>query len=148
MFDYQRIVDDVRSALATAGPETVDFMRLAAADYMVACDEVNDRLRKCGELLRKGLRSEAIYLADLEPNLLDAVAALDFPEYDQWKQVASRLGILVPPPLQLDVAADLNEAYALEQPLATLLERHRLLALARAPLVRCLAIFGQCCGLF
>ena len=37
-------------------------------------------------------------------------------------------------PLLLDVAADLNEAYAIEQPLAELLKHHRLLALAHAPL--------------
>ena len=37
-------------------------------------------------------------------------------------------------PLPRDVAADLNEAYAIEQPLGALLARHRLLALARNPL--------------
>ena len=34
----------------------------------------------------------------------------------------------------LEVAANLNEAYAIEQPLATLLQRHRLLAMSRGPI--------------
>ena len=44
------------------------------------------------------------------------------------------IGIVSPPPVLLDVAAELNEAYSVEQPLAALLQRHRLLAMARSPL--------------
>ena len=80
MLDYQRIVDDVRSSMFSNSMEGVDFLRGAAADYSVACDEINERLRRCGALLRQGLRSEAIHLAEIEPNLLDVVATLDFPE--------------------------------------------------------------------
>jgi hypothetical protein len=134
MLDYQRIVDDVRSSMFSNSVEGVDFLRGAAADYSVACDEINERLRRCGALLRQGLRSEAIHLAEIEPNLLDVVATLDFPERGQWEQVVSHYGIVPPVPLLLDVAADLNEAYAIEQPLAELLKHHRLLALAHAPL--------------
>ncbi len=134
MLDYQRIVDDVRSSLFSNSPEGVDFLRSAAADYAVACDEINERLRRCGALLKQGLRSEAIQLAEIEPNLLDLVATLDFPEREQWVGVVGHYGIIAPPPLLLDVAADLNEAYAIEQPLAQLLRKHRLRALARAPL--------------
>lgn len=134
MLDYQRIVDDVRSTLHTANPATVDYLRAAAADYLLACEQVNDRLRRCGGLLRQGLRSEALHLCDLEPNLLDVVAMLDFPERGEWIRVLTPYGVAAPPPLMLDVAAELNQAYALEQPLAALLDRHRLLALARCPL--------------
>jgi hypothetical protein len=134
MLDYQRIVDDVRSSLYSHNAEGLDFLRAAAADYSVGCDEVNERLRQCGGLLRKGLRSEAIQLAEIEPKLLDVVALLDFPERDPWMELANRSGIAPPTPLMLDVAADLNEAYAVEQPLAALLQRHRLLALAHGPL--------------
>jgi hypothetical protein len=134
MLDYQRIVDDVRSSMFSNSMEGVDFLRAAAADYAVACDEINERLRRCGALLRQGLRSEAIHLAEIEPNLLDVVATLDFSERGQWEQVVSHYGIVPPVPLLLDVAADLNEAYAIEQPLTELLKHHRLLALAHASL--------------
>lgn len=134
MLDYQRIVDDVRSLLCVQGADAMDFLRAAAADYSVACDEVNERLHQCGSLLRQGLRSEAIQVAEIEPNLLDVAALLDFPERPQWVEASVRYGIAAPTPLLLDVAAQLNEAYALEQPLVALLQRHRLLALAREQL--------------
>lgn len=134
MLDYQRIVDDIRSLIGTHDAEEMDFLRAAAADYSVACDEVCERLTQCGALLRQGLRSEAIQLCEIEPNLLDIVALLDFPEYSAWIETANRCGIATPPALPLDVAASLNEAYALEQPLAALLQQHRLLALTHGTL--------------
>ena len=134
MIDYQRIVDEVRSSLFSNNAEGADFLRTAAADYSVAGDEINERLRRCGSLLKQGLRSEAIQLAEIEPNLLDLVATLDFPERQHWVDVLTLNGIVAPRPLMLDVAADLNEAYAIEQPLAELLRQHRLLALSRGPL--------------
>ncbi len=134
MLDYQRIADDVRSSLYTVTPDGVDFLRASAADYSVACDEVNERLRECGALLRQGLRSDAIRLCETEPNLLDLVAVLDFPEREPWDDLLSHYGLASPAPLMMDVAADLNEAYAVEQPMEALLRRHRLLAMARSPL--------------
>jgi hypothetical protein len=134
MLDYQRIVDDVRSLLGSNGGEGMDFLRAAAADYSVACDEVNERLRQCGTRLRQGLRSEAIQLCEMEPNLLDVVAVLDFPERTQWMELAERSGMASSTPLMLDVAADLNEAYAVEQPMSSVLRIHRLLALGHGPL--------------
>lgn len=134
MLDYQRIIDDVRSSLYAAGPKAAETVRAAASAYAFACQEVHERLRKCGELLKAGLRSEALQQAEMEPNLLDVVATLDFPEREVWAQHAAQFGIVVPAPLPLDVAAELNEAYAIEQPLGVLLARHRLLALARSPL--------------
>ena len=87
-----------------------------------------------GNLLRQGLRSEAIRLAEAEPVLLDVVAILDFPERQQWVATLGRFGIARPAGLLVDLAAELNEAYAQEQPLAPLLARHRLLAISQAPL--------------
>ena len=134
MLDYQRIVDDVRSVLFIDSRDGDDFLQGAAADYSLAIDEANERLRQCGTLLRKGLRSEAIRLCEVEPNLLDVVEILDFPERDNLNELLSLHHLSSPATLMLDVAANLNEAYALEKPLATLLERHRLLAMSHAPI--------------
>ncbi len=134
MLDYQRIVDDVRSALFNNGQDGDDFLQAAAADYSLAIDEANERLRQCGGLLRKGLRSEAIQLCEIEPNLLDVAGILDFPERDSWNELLALHDIASPAALMLDVAANLNEAYAVEQPLGTLLQRHRLLAMSRGPI--------------
>lgn len=135
MADLQQTVDGLRFRLAGDGfCELDDELRQLAADYNRACRVVNTRLRRCGDFLRRDLRSEAIQLAESEPRLLDLVALLDFPEREQWEEVASVYDLPRGEPLLLEVAAELNEAYAAEQPLQALLSRHRLLALARAPL--------------
>jgi hypothetical protein len=134
MRDYQKIVDDVRSSMYASGPEADATMRAAMEAYAEACRETNERLQKCGQLLKAGLRSEALQLCEIEPHLLDAVATLDFPERDTWIQIVARRGIAQPPPLSMEIAGDLNDAYAIEQPMEALLARHRLLALARSPL--------------
>jgi len=45
------------------------------------------RLRHSSQYLQKGLRSEAIHLAEQAPSLLDLVAALDLPEVQDWAQI-------------------------------------------------------------
>jgi hypothetical protein len=134
MLDYLSIVDDLRSCVLGSDLTLNDSMRQLAADYEAACREANARLRRCEDFLQKGLRSEAVQLAEAEPPLLDVVAALDFPERDQWEVVAATYGLPRPPRLQLETAAALNRAYAEEQPLEELLRQHRRLALMRAPL--------------
>ena len=127
------------------GQDADDLLQGAAADYSLAIDEANERLRQCGGLLRKGLRCEAIQLCEIEPNLLEVVEILDFPERDTWNELLALHGLAAPPMLMLDAAANLNEAYAIEQPLATLMQRHRLLAMSHGPIklrvetLRCLA---------
>ncbi len=133
MLDYQRILDDVHTR-STAPAARRSICSLAAGEDRSACEEVNERLRRCVSFLRRGSRSEAIQLAEIEPVLLDVVAMLDFPDRQQWCDLLAEHGITPGPPLALDLAAELNEAYVHERPLAGLLEQHRLLALARSPL--------------
>ncbi len=133
--DYQELVDDIRSFLA-AGDYGVET-RIAdrSEEYAQACRGVNDRLRRCGDALRRGLRGDAMQLADAEPNLLELVAMLDFQGLDSWKAICAQSPELTTPPdLLIETAVTLNEAYAIAQPLQNLMARHRLLALARAPL--------------
>ena len=134
MGEYQATIDNIRSFLASVFQEKNDEVIGLAEDYAHYCKEANDRLRLCGEYLRKGLRAEAIHEAETAPNLLDMVAALDIPELVDWKEVCFRLELPEPPALLIDTAAALNEAYAQEQPLEGLMAHHRLLAIARAPL--------------
>lgn len=134
MIDYQRTIDNIRSILASTKPPSKENVAVVALEYSTACEAVNERLGKSGQLLRDGLRSEAIQQCEMEPNVLGLVATLDFPELPAWVALLQLNGLDAPPPLLVDVAADLNEAYAQEQPLMTLLRRHRLLALSRSPL--------------
>lgn len=134
MLDYQRLVEEIQAAIHSQANLDWDLLRDASAEYAAACDEVNTRLERCTKLLRQGLRSEAIQLADQEPLLLDSAAVLDFPELPEWVQILTINGMVPPPAIRIDAASDLNQAYATEAPLLSLLKRHRLLALARAPL--------------
>ena len=134
METYQYYIDDIQSAVFSPETAEPDFLRDSAAQYAEACAEANDRLREVARLLHRGLRSEALQLAEEEPNLLDTVASLDFPELPTWTEMLTGWGMAPPPPLLIELAADINQAYADQQPLESLLKQHRLFALARAPL--------------
>jgi len=83
-------------------------------EYYEACSETNRRLRKCGDLLRKGDRSEAILLAQTEPDLLDMVSVLDFPERGAWLELLKLQSLAPPPELLFEIALELNQAMAEE----------------------------------
>jgi hypothetical protein len=133
MADYHQIVDEVR-AFVQSSDQTRDgtFDSLASA-YSEACVEVNQRMGRCHRLLQQGLRSEAIQLAESEPKLLDAIAALDFPERADWDELLRIYELPQAPKLSVEQAQFLNEAYAQEDPLRDLLRMHRRSALQRAP---------------
>ena len=143
MRDYQRAVEEIRFVMQSEVWELTDDLQEAARTYAAACREVNTRLRRCDEYLKQGLRSEAIQLAEAEPNLLESVALLDIPERADWDEAAGLYELPVCEPLRLDIAQELNEAYIVEQPLQKWLARHRLLALARAPLAQRLLVLRK-----
>ena len=143
MADYQRVVEFLRDVRQAPLQGVTEEISQAAKDFATFCVEANERLRKCSGFLQQGLRTEAIHLADENPNLLDLVAALDLPDPEVWAEFCANNGLPVPPPLQLDRAEQLNEAYAQDQPMEHLLSRHRLLALARAPMRERLGVMRQ-----
>ena len=102
--------------------------------YAQEVEQVNARLSECVQLLRKGLRSEAIQRANMRPNVLDWSAALDFPELDDWLGILQFFSINTPTNLDRDGARQLQEAVVDEQPLEELLRQHRRMAIAKAPL--------------
>src|SRR3954470_5323888 len=134
MQSYQYYIDDIQSAVYSPETAEPDFLRDSAAQYAEACAKANQRLRQVAQLLKRGLRSEALQLTEEEPNLLDFVGMLDFPELPAWRDLLRRWGMAPPPALLIDLASDINQAYADHQPLESLLKQHRLLALGRAPL--------------
>ncbi|MBW3600176.1 MAG: hypothetical protein KY475_23250 [Planctomycetes bacterium] len=143
MLRHRHCIAEIQGALAAAELADPDLLRDVVAEYAEACLDVNGRLYRVGELLHKGLRSEALQAADEEPRLLDEVAALDFPELPQLCELLQGWGMAPPPALDWELAGQLNEAYAEQQPLEGLLEKHRLLALARAPLGGRIAVLRQ-----
>lgn len=134
MNDIQQVVDELRFLVQRDVVENSDELKELLAGYSAACVEVNERLRKCDSLLKRGLRSEALQLADAKPSLLDQVAVLDFPERKEFIDIVGLYFLTPPQPLLFDVAAAINAAYAEHEPIKRLLDQHRIMALARAPL--------------
>ncbi len=132
--ELQRLIEEIQAVLAAetdAEPQRVESLE---AGYAAAVADVNVRLRECDELMRSGHHAEAIQRAEVEPNLLDLVALVDFSEAAQWIDYVAQFGLPAPPRLRIELAAELNEAYATVEPLKNFLRRHRLHALARSPL--------------
>ncbi len=105
--------------------------------------ETTKWLKSVDRLLQKGLRSEAIELAEREPNLNEVVIALDFPELDAWNELLARYEMQAIPDLPEGIAADLNDAYGVSAPVERLLQKHRTAALSRAPLSQRLQILRR-----
>ena len=94
------------------------------SEWMLAVDK----------LLQKGLRTEAIELAEREPNLNEVIIALDFPELDAWNELLLKNEMQPVSELPEGVAEDLNDAYGVSSSLEKIMQQHRGAALARAPL--------------
>ena len=141
--DYQRIVDDMQGVIVSGGDQVRTKIAAFNGEYVDAVRQVNARLRNCADLLRRGQRGEAIRQCEAEPNLLESVAVLDFQERPLWIALAMQCGLLSPPELNIDMAGDLNEAYATEQPLDRLMRDHRLLALGSGPLDKRIAVLRK-----
>ena len=139
----EQIVDEIRSFVEAGQQGRVEEVKAVAEPFAALCEEVNNRLWRCNDALRRGQRSDAIRMAEVEPNLLDMFALLDFPDLPTWRRYCLDNGLLDPPILLSEQAAALNEAYAAEQPLQALLSQHRLLALGRAPLMHRLSVLRQ-----
>lgn len=133
--EINELVDEIQQVLVSESePLLEELMDLAGRheDYIYATIK---RLKAVDALLSKGLRSEAIELAEREPNLNDVVIALDFPELDAWNELLAQFEMQPVPALPDNMAAELNDAYSVSAPVERLLQRHRTAALARAPLV-------------
>jgi hypothetical protein len=105
-----------------------------AAIYADLCRQANERLRRCAAYLQQGRRTEAIHLAEVNPDLLERINDLDLPEFAQWIGMCTANGFESPPRLLTEVAAQINDAYAAEADLAPLLKKQRAMALAGSPL--------------
>jgi hypothetical protein len=132
--EIQRLVEQLRHQ--ARNPRLADQMLLLnlLGQYGEVCEAVNVRLRACGQLLNRGLRSEAIQLAEQVPSVLDTVQLLDCPELPILEEMLASQGMALPPGILFESASQLNAAYHEERQLAPLLREYRLLALSRAPL--------------
>ncbi len=134
MAEAQEVVDKLRDVLVAQDQSVTPELRDLAVGYADLCRAVNDRIRRCSQLLRQNLRTEAVHLAEASPNVLDQLTILDFPGRNDWRQLCLQYGLPEAPALDIDSAAAINDAYTAVQPIAVLLAKHRRLAMAMAPL--------------
>ena len=134
MIDDERLIYEIRNLIETPGEPSLERLAPLAASYSQRCEDVNTRLRECNQLLRQGLRSEALERAMHEPTVIEQVSILDFPERAPFLEACLTADVEPPPKLLTDVANKLQEAAETERVLSALLRKHRLLALARSPL--------------
>src|ERR1700722_10069861 len=99
MADYHQTVDQIRAFVQSSDQTRNGFLESLASTYAEACVEVNQRMGRCHRLLQQGLRSEAIQLAESEPNLLESLTALDFPERVDWDELAQIYELAAAPKL-------------------------------------------------
>lgn len=142
MMDYQELRTRlVNSHASSSLDEYDDFCRLVT-EYTAACKRLNDQLILCNKLLTQGMRSDALRQCEQE-KLLENVSVLDIWTPSEWKEIAQQHQIEIPPKIASDIAADLDRAYIQEKPVKSLLDRHRFLALSRAPLVTRVLVMRQ-----
>ena len=134
MADLYELIERMQVTLASSSNPAKEQLRELHGELTDQIRRTNKRLRECDSLLAKGLRTEAIQLAEQEPPLLDVVAILDFPELPEWNDFVAELGLSVAPELQIEIAADLNRAYSDDGPLKVHLKKFRISSLSRAPL--------------
>src|SRR4051812_38095565 len=101
MSRYHRITQAIRGALRTYGSVPSDRLESAAKDYSDACASANRRLELCARFLSQGLRSEAVHLAEVEPNLIVLTAGLSFPERVRWLELVEAQKLARPQPLDI-----------------------------------------------
>jgi len=134
MADYEEIPEAIRSFLATEGYPWNEDLNDVALTYSSLCREANQRLRRCADYLRRGMRSEAVHLAECQPKLLPLVDALKIPDFAAWARACVANGLAPPPELLTDNLPQLEAAGEIEERLRPLEDRYRLLSLAKAPL--------------
>ncbi len=134
--DPNQVVQQIQGFLRSNNQELTQEIRELARDYADWGRHAADRLRRCEEFLQKGLRSEAVHHARLDPPLLDLAGVLLFPQHPQWDEVATLYGLpstplaAVPP----ESLAELNHAFAEEEVLANDMRQYRRMVLEQAPL--------------
>ncbi|MGB4739009.1 MAG: hypothetical protein WBH50_12520, partial [Fuerstiella sp.] len=132
--EIHELLESVRVTLASSMNPNREQLERLHSELDAEIRSANKRLRECDALLSEGHRSEAIQLAEQEPNLLEVVSILDFHELAEWNDFVAELGLTVTPELQIDIATDINGAYSEDEPLERLMKKFRVLSLARAPL--------------
>ena len=131
MADYEEIPETIRSFLAIEGHPWSEDLTEVAQSYASLCREANSAAAAMADYLRRGMRSEAVHLAECQPKLLPMVDALQIPDFAAWAKACVANGLAPPPELLTDQLPQLEAAAEIEEGSRPLEDRYRLLSLAK-----------------
>jgi hypothetical protein len=132
--EYLQLVERIRSFLDDAGPQWSGEWSGVAVEYASFCREASERASRCLALLQRGLRSEALHVAECAPSLFAIMPALSVAQFKRWSRTCAVARAPTPPELPDSAAKILEAARDSEQQLGSWLTKHRILALTGAPL--------------
>ena len=122
----QEIVAGIRSFLESDAQMDSPQLASLAEEYAALCEKANERLRRCEQYLRSGMRTAAIDLAEATPPILEVAAALDFPGADSWHEFCRRdKRFAVAKPIAVEIVSSLNESYVQEESLSAILSQYK-----------------------
>jgi hypothetical protein len=138
--DPREFLEQLRQSLQTENSQSEGELPGLLARYGRLCEAANQRLRECHALIQRGHYSNAIALADREPNLLDLCSLLLIPECESLESFARLLGVRAPALINRDLVGAVQDAYEKGSTAAENLALLHRLNLARAPLPSRLAV--------
>lgn len=140
----QRLADELRGAYESlVAGETVAApaeIRVLVREWNAdVLPEIEARITKCHELVKRGMRDEALGHALEQPDLFEAVKLLDLERfgrdaYSAWMQAGQAAGLVAPSPPQLDKMGDIEAARERLADLKPLLDQWRKMNFQRVPL--------------
>lgn len=139
----RRLIDKIKAYVYSADQTKSDELEALAREYAECCRSANERLTRCGDFLEQGLRTQAIDLAEAEPDLIEVVQVLSFDEIDEWQELVGNYGLTRFEALKTNIADAVSQAYDAEQKVLKLLKLHRRMAFAKAPIRQRLALLRK-----
>jgi hypothetical protein len=141
--DYEELVHRIKEA--TLGRRQLSTAELAAMaeQYEALAAATCHRLDEAHALLARGERTQAVFLAENPPALLDVAAALDFEGVDAWEALLGENGLPAPQRVNAGRIRELDEAYAANEALEPLQKSYRRLVLKSGPLADRIAVLRR-----
>lgn len=138
-----KLVRSIQAIMSATTQPAEEELVDKAAEHEEVVEKVRERLEKVETLLHQGLRTEAIELAEQDPNLNELLTILDFPELGPWNDLLASKGIQAVQSIPVEAAAELNDAYLQTGSNEKLLQHYRTISLARAPLPKRISALRQ-----
>ena len=133
-------LERVRSFLDGGDPTWTDELSGVAIEYALLCREANERLDRCMDYLQRGLRCEAVHLAECAPSLIEFLTALSVARFKRWSRLCAVAHVPTPPDLSAAAAKELEAARDLDRQLQPWVSQHRILAMTGAPVLERLRV--------